>query len=69
VSDGASKCSVDNLVQVVANAILINFIAAHRVTCAESEDVIIFLSEEFEDDERYRDVNNPVAVTWLISFQ
>ena len=32
-------------------------------------EVIELLSEEFEDDWRYRDVKNPVATTWLISFE
>ena len=32
-------------------------------------EVIELLSEEFEDDGRYRDVKNPVATTWLISFE
>jgi hypothetical protein len=36
---------------------------------AEEEEIIYFLSEEFEDDGRYRDVKNPVATTWLISFE
>jgi hypothetical protein len=35
----------------------------------QEEDVIELLSEEFEDDGRYRDVKNPVATTWLISFE
>ncbi|OCK88522.1 TPR-like protein [Cenococcum geophilum 1.58] len=34
----------------------------------QEEDVVDLLSEEFEDDWRYRNVKNPVAVTWLISF-
>ncbi|KAF7173630.1 hypothetical protein CNMCM6106_007691 [Aspergillus hiratsukae] len=37
---------------------------------AEQEnEVIALLSEEFEDDGRYRNVKNPVATTWLISFE
>jgi tetratricopeptide (TPR) repeat protein len=32
-------------------------------------EVIELLSEEFEDNRRYRDVKNPVATTWLISFE
>jgi tetratricopeptide (TPR) repeat protein len=32
-------------------------------------EVIELLSEEFEDNGRYRDVKNPVATTWLISFE
>jgi tetratricopeptide (TPR) repeat protein len=35
----------------------------------QEEEVIDLLSEEFEDDGRYRNVNNPVATTWLISFE
>ncbi|KFY31849.1 hypothetical protein V493_00740, partial [Pseudogymnoascus sp. VKM F-4281 (FW-2241)] len=35
----------------------------------QQEDVIDLLSEEFEDDGRYQDVKNPVATTWLISFE
>lgn len=32
-------------------------------------DVIELLSEEFEDEGRYSDTQNPIATTWLISFQ
>jgi tetratricopeptide (TPR) repeat protein len=32
-------------------------------------DAIDLLSEEFEDDGRYQNVKNPVATTWLISFE
>jgi len=35
----------------------------------QEEDVVDLLSEEFEDDWRYHNVKNPVAVTWLISFE
>jgi hypothetical protein len=35
----------------------------------QEEDVVDLLSEEFEDDWRYRNVKNPVAMTWLISFE
>jgi len=35
----------------------------------QEEDVIDLLSEDFEDDGRYRDLTNPVATTWLISFE
>ncbi|KAK6084211.1 hypothetical protein SCUP234_03540 [Seiridium cupressi] len=35
----------------------------------KEEDVIDLLSEDFEDDGRYHDVKNPVATTWLISFE
>ncbi len=34
----------------------------------QEEEVIDLLSEEFEDDGRYRDIKNPVATTWLVSF-
>lgn len=32
-------------------------------------DVIDLLSEDFGDDARYQEIQNPVATTWLISFQ
>jgi tetratricopeptide (TPR) repeat protein len=35
----------------------------------QEEDVIDLLSEEFEDDGRYHNIKNPVATTWLISFE
>ncbi|KAH9204602.1 P-loop containing nucleoside triphosphate hydrolase protein [Leptodontidium sp. 2 PMI_412] len=35
----------------------------------QEEEVIELLSEEFDDHGRYRNVKNPVATTWLISFQ
>ncbi|PVH75932.1 FabD/lysophospholipase-like protein, partial [Cadophora sp. DSE1049] len=35
----------------------------------QEEEMIDLLSENFEDDSRYRDVKNPVATTWLISFE
>ena len=35
----------------------------------QEEDVIELLSMEFEDHGRYRHVKNPVATTWLVSFQ
>ena len=35
----------------------------------QEEEVIDLLSEEFEDDWRYHNVKNPVATTWLISFE
>ncbi|PLB41714.1 violaceus kinesin [Aspergillus candidus] len=31
--------------------------------------VIELLSEDFEDERRYKDIQNPVALTWSISFQ
>jgi tetratricopeptide (TPR) repeat protein len=55
------------------------YINKKRITIADyvslldegEEDVIELLSEDFEDDGRYRDsdVKNPVAATWLISFE
>jgi hypothetical protein len=37
---------------------------------AEQEvDVVDLLSEEFRDNWRYRNIKNPVAVTWLVSFR
>ncbi|KAL5047304.1 P-loop containing nucleoside triphosphate hydrolase protein [Aspergillus fruticulosus] len=36
---------------------------------AKEEEVIDLLSEEFEDDWRPHDTTNPVATTWLISFE
>ena len=45
-------------------------IADYMALLAEQEeDVIDLLSEEFEDDGRYRETKNPVATTWLISFE
>jgi hypothetical protein len=35
----------------------------------KEDDVIDLLSEEFEDDGRYRNIKNPVATTWLVSFE
>jgi tetratricopeptide (TPR) repeat protein len=35
----------------------------------QEEDIINLLSEDFDDDWRYRDAKNPVATTWLISFK
>jgi hypothetical protein len=35
----------------------------------DQDEVIGFLSEEFEDDGRYCNIKNPVATTWLISFE
>ncbi|KAF2466110.1 uncharacterized protein BDR25DRAFT_269263 [Lindgomyces ingoldianus] len=33
------------------------------------QNVIDILCEEFEDEGRYRDITNPIATTWLISFE
>ena len=35
----------------------------------QEQDVVELLSEDFEDDGRYPDAKNPVATTWLISFE
>ncbi|KAL4744583.1 hypothetical protein BDW72DRAFT_81009 [Aspergillus terricola var. indicus] len=35
----------------------------------QEPDVIDLLSEDFGDDGRYQEIQNPVATTWLISFQ
>ena len=35
----------------------------------QEEDVIDLLSEDFEDEGRYHESKNPVAVTWIISFE
>ncbi|KAM3072468.1 hypothetical protein ACMFMG_009268 [Clarireedia jacksonii] len=35
----------------------------------QEDDIIDLLSEEFEDDSRYDNIKNPVATTWLISFE
>lgn len=33
------------------------------------QNIIDILSEEFEDEGRYEDIKNPIATTWLISFE
>ena len=53
------------------------YINANEISIAEylsfledaEETTINTLSEDFEDEGRYRDLKNPVATTWLISFQ
>ncbi|KAL2861059.1 purine and uridine phosphorylase [Aspergillus lucknowensis] len=35
----------------------------------QESDVVELLSEDFGDDTRYKDIQNPVATTWLISFK
>jgi hypothetical protein len=35
----------------------------------QEEEVIDLLSEKFQDSRRYRNMKNPVATTWLISFE
>ncbi|CAI7674035.1 unnamed protein product [Penicillium pancosmium] len=36
---------------------------------AQEQDAINFLSEDFEDEGRYQSIRNPIANTWLVSFQ
>jgi tetratricopeptide (TPR) repeat protein len=44
-------------------------IAEYIELCESSEeDIIEVLSVDFEDEGRYKDMKNPVAATWLISF-
>ncbi|KAF2184996.1 TPR-like protein [Zopfia rhizophila CBS 207.26] len=44
-------------------------IAEYIELCESSEeDIIEVLSEDFEDEGRYKDMKNPVVATWLISF-
>ncbi|KAL4781230.1 violaceus kinesin [Aspergillus varians] len=40
-----------------------------KLLTEQESDVIELLSEDFGDDGRYQDIQNPVATTWLISFQ
>lgn len=44
---------------------------ANYITLLQEQetDVVELLSEHFEDEGRYKDIQNPVATTWLISFQ
>ncbi|KIM98305.1 hypothetical protein OIDMADRAFT_202122, partial [Oidiodendron maius Zn] len=35
----------------------------------QEEEVVNLLSEEYKDEGRYRSIKNPVAITWLISFE
>ncbi|KLJ05884.1 hypothetical protein EMPG_10685 [Blastomyces silverae] len=35
----------------------------------QEADMVELLSQDFEDDWRYAEIKNPVAVTWLVSFQ
>jgi tetratricopeptide (TPR) repeat protein len=44
-------------------------LAGYLLLLTEQEtEVVNLLSEEFEDDGRYYNIRNPVAITWLISF-
>ncbi|KAL5318896.1 hypothetical protein ACEPPN_013964 [Leptodophora sp. 'Broadleaf-Isolate-01'] len=47
----------------------IAFVDYLSLLAEQEEDVIDLLSEEFEDDGRYDNIKNPVATTWLISFE
>ncbi|KAJ5354406.1 uncharacterized protein N7496_012839 [Penicillium cataractarum] len=40
-----------------------------RLLDGQAQDVIDLLSEEFEDEGRYKSIRNPVATTWLTSFK
>jgi nucleoside phosphorylase len=52
------------------------FMAENKITASEyleicekePKDMIDLLSEEFEDRHRYKEIQNPVATTWLVSF-
>ncbi|KAM0458291.1 hypothetical protein ACHAPV_006102 [Trichoderma viride] len=45
-------------------------LATYLSLLEDQEDVVVeLLSEDFEDEGRYRDLKNPVATTWLISFE
>ena len=59
------------IVQAVAyiNENRITFPDYLSLLAEQEEDVIDLLSEEFEDDGRYDNTKNPVATTWLISFE
>lgn len=39
-----------------------------RLLDGQGQDVINLLSEEFEDEGRYKSIRNPIATTWLTSF-
>lgn len=47
----------------------ITFVDYLLLLADQEEKVIDLLSEEFEDDGRYHNLKNPVATTWLISFE
>ena len=40
-----------------------------KLLAEQEEDVVDLLSKDFEDEGRYHDMKNPVATTWLISFE
>ncbi|CAG8972335.1 hypothetical protein HYALB_00001738 [Hymenoscyphus albidus] len=59
------------IVQAVAyiNENRIAFVDYLSLLTEQEEDIIDLLSEDFEDDGRYDNIKNPVATTWLISFE
>lgn len=65
-----TKYSYDAILQTVC-------IGVNGITLADylslldekEEETIDILSEDFEDSGRYQNVKNPVATTWLISFE
>ncbi|KAK2005502.1 TPR-like protein [Colletotrichum eremochloae] len=45
-------------------------VSKYLVHCKKSDGKMIkLLSKDFEDQDRYEDIRNPVATTWLISFE
>jgi tetratricopeptide (TPR) repeat protein len=40
-----------------------------RILDGQEQDAINLLSEDFEDEGRYQSIRNPIANTWLVSFQ
>jgi tetratricopeptide (TPR) repeat protein len=45
-------------------------LAQYRALLKDAEETTAeLLSEDFEDEGRYRDANNPIAKTWLVSFE
>ncbi|KAH9205342.1 hypothetical protein DL95DRAFT_451266 [Leptodontidium sp. 2 PMI_412] len=64
------KCLVNrDLAAAYINENGIAFVDYLSLLTEQEEDVIDLLSEEFEDDGRYDNIKNPVATTWLISFE
>ncbi|KAH6668980.1 heterokaryon incompatibility protein-domain-containing protein [Halenospora varia] len=51
------------------NEIGIAFVDYLSLLTDQEEAVIDLLSEQFEDDRRYDNIKNPIATTWLISFE
>lgn len=50
------------------NQNLLDIASYVNILNGQDQDVIDLLSEEFEDEGRYRSIRNPVAMTWLTSF-